>query len=95
MITPEKLQTYEALGGDSDGWARLSKRRDPAGMTDADWHLIDELLLGLTEVVSGLASPSWERDVETRVRSSTADGATRTTLRALAARRSPCNGGEP
>jgi hypothetical protein len=95
VITLEKLKTYEAFGGDMDGWARLSKRQDPAGMTDADWHLIDELLLGLTAVVSGLASPSYGRDVETRVWASTADEATRTALRALAARRSPCNGGAP
>ncbi len=86
MITLEKLRTYEAYNGDMDGWVRSSMGKEKSFMSDADWYLIDALLMGLATVGADLASPSFVHEVETRVRASTADDATRAELRALAAR---------
>jgi len=83
MITLEKLRTYQEYGGDIDGWARASKGKVRSFMTDADWYLIDELLMGLTTVGTGLASPSFVREIEAKLLASTGDEATRAALRAL------------
>ncbi len=85
MLTVEKLKIYEKFGGDIDGWARMSRGRDPSGMTDADSYLIDELLMGLA-AAAGSASSSFSQHVEARMHASTADGAARDTLRAIATR---------
>ena len=86
MITVEKLRIYEEFNGDVDGWVRTSMDKGGLVTTDADWHLIDELLTGLTIVEAGLASPTFSREVETRVLATTADDATRVALRTLVAR---------
>ncbi len=86
MLTVEKLKIYEKFGGDIDGWARMSRGRDPSGMTDADWYLIDELLTGLAVAAAGSASSSFSQHVEARMHASTADGAARDALRAIATR---------
>lgn len=83
MITLEKLRTYHEFNGDIDGWARASRGKVKSFMTDADWHLIDELLMGLTTVGTGLASPSFVQEIETKLLASTSDEATRSSLRAL------------
>ena len=92
MITVEKLRTYAEFNGDVDGWVRASLGQGGSFMTDADWYLIDELLMGLAIVATGLASPSFSRDIEEKVLASTADDATRAALRALAARKEWDNG---
>lgn len=83
MITLEKLRTYQEFNGDIDGWARTSQGRVKSSMTDADWYLIDELLMGLTTIGTGTASPSFVREVEARLLTSTVDETTRAALRAL------------
>jgi len=83
MITLEKLSTYQEFNGDIDGWARASKGKVKSFMTDADWYLIDELLMGLTTAGTGFASPSFVHDIETKLLASTVDEATRAALRAL------------
>lgn len=84
MITLEKLTIYREFNGDIDGWARVANGKAKSHMTDADWYLIDELLMGLTIVGTGLASPSFMHEVESKMLSSTIDEATRAALRALA-----------
>jgi hypothetical protein len=86
MITLEKLRTYQEFNGDIDEWARAPKGKVKSLMTDADWYLIDELLMGLTTVGTGLASPSFVRELETKLLASTSDEATRASLRALVVR---------
>ncbi len=86
MITLDKLRTYLKFNGDIDGWARAPKGNAKVLMTDADWHLIDELLTGLTTIGTGLASPSLVSEIENKVRASTADEATHAALRALVVR---------
>jgi hypothetical protein len=87
MITLEMLRTYEAFNGDIDGWVRASTGKGRSFMADADWYLIDALLMGRATVEAGLASPSFWHEIEARVLASTADDATRAALRALVARR--------
>jgi hypothetical protein len=89
MLTVEKLRTYAEFHGDLDGWVRATAGRDRSGMTDADWYLIDELLLGLTAVHAGPASPELVLDVESKVLASTEDSAARAALRALVGRAAP------
>jgi len=83
MITLEKLRTYEAFNGDLDGWVRASTGGEKSFMSDADWYLIDALLTDIATADSGLASPAFMHEVETRLGTSTADDATRDALRAL------------
>jgi hypothetical protein len=84
MITLEKLRTYQEFNGDIDGWARASNGKVKSLMTDADWFLIDELLMGLAIVGTGLASPHFVHEIESKVLTSAVDEATRNALRALA-----------
>lgn len=86
MINLEKLRTYQEFNGDIDGWARASKGKVNSSLTDADWYLIDELLMGLTTIGTGLASPSFVHEIETKLLASTVDEATRAALRALVVR---------
>jgi hypothetical protein len=87
MLTVDKLRIYEQFDGDIDGWARASRGQATTCMTDEDWYLIDELLMGLATVKTGAASPSYAQQVEQRLLASTSDQATRSILHALATRR--------
>jgi len=89
MLTVDKLKIYEQFDGDIDGWARASRGQASTGMTDEDWYLIDELLLGLAAVIADAAAPSYAQLVEQRVLENTDDQAARNRLHALAARRGP------
>jgi hypothetical protein len=89
MITLDKLRTYQEFNGDIDGWTRASKGRVNSFMTDADWYLIDELLMGLSTIGTGLASPSFAHDIEAKLHASTVDEATRAALRALVVQQGP------
>ena len=84
MLTIAKLTTYAKFNGDIDGWARTADNDDAAGLTDAEWYLIDQLLTNLATVASGRASAALAADVERRLRACTADESTRIALRALA-----------
>ena len=89
MLTVDKLNIYEQFEGNIDGWARAAQARSTSDMTDEDWYLIDELLLGLTAVNTGSASPSYSRALELKLLTSTDDQATRDRLHALARQRIP------
>ena len=86
MLTIAKLTTYAKFNGDVDGWARAADSDDAAGLIDADWYLIDELVTNLATVASGRASAAFAADVERRLRACTADDPTRDALRALASK---------
>ena len=93
LLTVDKLRIYEQFDGDIDGWARASRTQTPPVMTDEDWYLIGELLMGLATVKTGVASPSYAQQVEQRLLASTRDQATRSILHALATRRAvSCSG---
>ncbi len=83
MLTLEKVEMYRRFGGDIDGFARSSVD-DSSGITDEDWHVIDELLHALFLVQSGQAAPELAASVERRLSCVTADEATRRALRTLA-----------
>jgi hypothetical protein len=89
MLTVAKLRIYEQFDGDIDGWARASRGQAAAGMSDADWYLIDELLLGLAAINSGAASASYSQQLERRLLATTHDEAARHRLDVLARRRVP------
>ena len=54
MLTLKHLETYEAYGGDVDGWTRRGGSPD---MRYEHWRLIDEMLQGLHLIRFGLVSP--------------------------------------
>ncbi|HLP98395.1 MAG TPA: hypothetical protein VK149_08115 [Sideroxyarcus sp.] len=85
MLTVDKLKTYAAFDGDIDGWARSSISPNKDVMEDADWYLINELLMGLIAVDVGNTSETFLRDLENKINTSTADQACRDALRKLAA----------
>jgi hypothetical protein len=83
MLTLDKVKMYRLFDGDIDGFARSSVD-DSSGITDEDWHVIDELRQALFLVQSGQATPEFAASVEQRLSSVAADEATRRALRALA-----------
>lgn len=83
MLTLDKLNVYRRFDGDLDGWARIANGHDASGITDADWHLIEELRQGLALIAAGQASQAFMASFESRLRDATADEATRQALRAL------------
>lgn len=84
VLTLEKLRVYESFDGDIDGWARTSRPQNPAGMTDEDWFLIDELRQALHQVAARLASPHYAAQVEQRLLAVTDGDPVRERLRRLA-----------
>lgn len=86
MLTVDKLKTYELFDGDIDGWVRASRGQATTGMADEDCYLINELLMGLATVKTGVASASYAQQVEQRLLACTADQATRSILHARGTR---------
>ena len=87
MLTVEKLNIFEKFDGDIDGWALSSIRDDKPNMTDDDWYVINDLVMGLSVVANGFASPAFSQEVESKLLTSTTDEATRDLLRALVDRK--------
>jgi hypothetical protein len=83
-LTVAKLALYRHYAGDLDGWARHARDGARKAIDDADWALIDELLLGLELVARGQASASYAQALERRIDDACADAAARDALRALA-----------
>jgi len=77
MLTLKHLETYEAYGGDADGWTR---RGGSPGMGYEHWQLIDELLQGLHLIRSGLASQRYAGRIRDRLLAVTQDEAVRDKL---------------
>lgn len=67
MITREKLVIYEKFSGDIDGFSRGSSLSERKLITDLDWHLIDELVRGLSIVQAKLATVDFEESVRKRM----------------------------
>ncbi len=84
MLTIEHLAIFAAWDGDLDGWTRQASERGP--MTQANWQLIDELLLGLALVNSGAASPAYARAIDARIAAAVADEGAHHALLELPAR---------
>jgi len=83
MLTLDKLNIYQRFDGDLDGWSRIANGHDASGITDADWHLIEELRQGLALIAAGQASQAFTTSFESRLRDATAGETTRQALRAL------------
>jgi len=77
MLTLKHLETYEAYGGDVDGWTRRGGSPD---MRYEHWKLIDEMLQGLHLIRSGLASPRYAERIRGRLLAVTQDEAVRDKL---------------
>ena len=77
MLTLKQLETYEACGGDADGWTR---RGGSPGMDYEHWLLIDELLQGLHLIRSGLASQRYADRIRGTLLAVTDDAAVRRKL---------------
>ena len=84
MLTLEKISTYQSFGGDADAWSR-KRSGDTAGITDADWRLIEELRQGNNLVSSGQASPEFAVTFEQRLATLVPDEQVRQAIRELAA----------
>ncbi len=86
MLTVAKIDTYARFDGDLDAWARSRATGAAPGMADADWYLIDELLLDLAIVAAGRASAAFRAAVDAKLRAVLADEAACAALHALAQR---------
>lgn len=88
MLTVAKIDTYARFDGDLDAWTRSRATATGAApdMVDADWYLIDELLLDLAIVAAGRASAAFRAAVDAKLRAELADEAACAALHALAQR---------
>lgn len=63
MLTSEQVKLYAKFDGDIDAWARAGGD----GMSDEQWHRLDELVHKLLLVGSGEASPAMRSRVQSEV----------------------------
>jgi len=70
MLTIDKIRLYRKYGADIDGWARIGTPQEHSTMTDEEWYLIDSLVLKLSLIKSGLASPDFAQSIDEEVRQS-------------------------
>ena len=84
-LTLAEVEAWAAYGGDRDGWVRQGHRgAAPGAPSDAQWALIDELVMGLQQVARGLVAPALAQAIEQRLQASAADAAVVARLRELA-----------
>ncbi len=76
-LTMKHLETWDACGGDVDGWTRRGRSPD---MRYEHWLLIDELLQGLHLIRSGLASQRYADRIRGTLLAVTDDEAVRNKL---------------
>ena len=85
MLTTRKLELYKRFGGDIDARARIASAAEKAELPEHEFRLIDELLMQLATLRTGLASAAFADALQSRIEAVTADDATRAALHALAA----------
>lgn len=87
-LTLAEVEAWAAYGGDRDGWVRQGHQGAapgaPGAPSDAQWALIDELVMGLQQVARGLVTPALAQAIEQRLQASAADAAVVARLRELA-----------
>ncbi|HEY9193056.1 MAG TPA: hypothetical protein VIO81_09290 [Methyloversatilis sp.] len=84
MLDTRKLQLYARYGGDIDVRARMASAAGKAELPEHEFRLIDELLMQLATLHTGLASTAFADALQSRIEAVTADDATRAALHALA-----------
>ena len=77
MLTSEQVKLYVKFDGDIDGWARAGGE----GMSDAQWHQLDELVQKLLLVASGEASAEMRSRVRSEITAAVVDKHTEKCLR--------------
>ena len=65
-LTLAVLREYEEFRGDIDGWCRSARKQlNPAGAEE--WPLIDEVVMRLRSVSSGLASAKFREELNAQL----------------------------
>jgi hypothetical protein len=85
MLDTRKLELYVHFGGDIDARARIASATERAELPEHEFRLIDELLMQLATLRTGLASAAFADALQSRIEAVTTDDATRDALHALAA----------
>ena len=67
MITKEKLSIYARYNGDNDAWARSGSRKEHSLIEDQDWYTIDGLIQDLSLILKGLASTSYNENINVKL----------------------------
>ena len=83
MLDLRKLELYVRCGGDIDAHARMASATEKAELPEDEFRLMDELLMQLATLRTGLASAAFASAVHARIEAVTADDATRAALHAL------------
>jgi hypothetical protein len=65
-LTLAVIREYEEFRGDIDGWCRSARKQlNPAGADD--WPLIDDLVMRIRSVNSGLASAKFSEELNAQL----------------------------
>jgi len=67
MITQDKIKIYKKYSGDIDVWARSGSKKEKLVMNDNDWYIIDGLIQDFSLVEKGLASLTFNNDLNNRL----------------------------
>lgn len=68
MITIDKIKIYKRFNGDVDGWARIGTTEVKSIMNDDDWFLIDGFIQDISLVKKCLASDSFMKSINERLK---------------------------
>jgi len=68
MITVDKIKIYSRFNGNVDGWARVGTTEEKSIMNDDDWFLIDTFIQDLSLVKKRLASDSFMKSINERLK---------------------------
>jgi len=68
VITIDKINIYKRFNGDVDGWARVGTTEEKSIMNDDDWFLIDSFIQDIALVKKCLASDSFMKSTNERLK---------------------------
>ncbi len=68
MITQDKIKIYKRYSGDIDSWMRSGSKKEKLVMNDDDWYIIDGLIQDFSLVEKGLASLTFNNDLNNRLK---------------------------
>jgi len=84
VITLEHLNEYDRFDGDPDGWDRVHRKKGEE--VPQEWSRIDELLLAMRSVATGLASKALEKSTNNALQNEVDGDEAREFLQTLASR---------
>lgn len=76
MITINKIEIYKRFNGDVDGWARIGSSEEKSMMNDDDWFLIEGFIQDISLVKKCIASDTFMKSVNERLKKNCDNDAT-------------------